>query len=142
MRFWDSSALVAILCREEGAGRAVRLLGEDPGMVVWWATRVECEAAVARRIREGRLPARSIPAVRRALDGIAENWYEVEPTPRVRERAVHLVRTHPLRTADGLQLAAAIEHREGDPRGFPFLSLDRRLAAAAAREGFEIVALR
>ena len=56
--------------------------------------------------------------------------------------AVHLVRTHPLRTPDGLQLAAAIEHRDGDPRGFRFLSLDRRLAEAAALEGFEIVALR
>jgi hypothetical protein len=38
MRFWDSSA-VAALCVDESRTPAMeRLVREDPGMVVWWAT--------------------------------------------------------------------------------------------------------
>jgi hypothetical protein len=46
---------------------------------------------------------------------------------------------HDLRAADALQLAAAITASEDRPETLPLVSLDRRLAEAAEREGFTIV---
>jgi hypothetical protein len=48
------------------------------------------------------------------------------------------LRTHPLRSADSLQLAAAIHAAEGEPQSLEFLSLDDRLNEAASRESFRI----
>jgi hypothetical protein len=44
-----------------------------------------------------------------------------------------------LRTADAAQLGAALVVAEEDPRILPFACLDRRLADAAAREGFDVL---
>jgi hypothetical protein len=52
-----------------------------------------------------------------------------------------LLRIHPLRSADALQLAAALEASENEPRTLPFVTLDERLARSAVREGFPIVDL-
>ena len=43
---------------------------------------------------------------------------------------------HDLRTADALQLAAAVYVAEARPSTLEFVSLDHRLLAAARREGF------
>ena len=50
--------------------------------------------------------------------------------------AQRLLRLHPLRAADALQLAAAVVASEHEPRSLDFVCLDERLAAAASREGF------
>jgi hypothetical protein len=49
---------------------------------------------------------------------------------------MRLLRVHPLRAADSLQLAAAVVASEGDPGELPFVCLDEKLAQAASREGF------
>jgi predicted nucleic acid-binding protein len=64
------------------------------------------------------------------------SWIEVEPTEEVRETARRLLRAHPLRAADALQLAAAFIAAEGRPPTLAFVTLDDRLRTAAAREGF------
>lgn len=46
----------------------------------------------------------------------------------------------PLRAADSLQLAAAIVAAEREPVTLELVSLDERLADAAAREGFRVLA--
>ena len=50
--------------------------------------------------------------------------------------AKRLLRVHDLRTADALQLAAAVYVAEARPSTLEFVSLDDRLLAAARREGF------
>ena len=50
-------------------------------------------------------------------------------------------RTH-CAPADALQLGAAIVAAEGEPASLEFATLDRRLADAAAREGFQILSPR
>jgi predicted nucleic acid-binding protein len=50
-----------------------------------------------------------------------------------------LLRVHPLRAADALQLAAAIIAADSEPRSLAFVTLDDRLARAAEREGFPVV---
>ena len=53
--------------------------------------------------------------------------------------AVRLLRVHPLRGADALQLGAALVWADGAPSGLVLHTLDRRLALAAEREGFRVV---
>jgi len=42
MRFWDSSALVPLFVLEERSPILEALVADDPDMVVWWASPVEC----------------------------------------------------------------------------------------------------
>ena len=64
----------------------------------------------------------------------------VSPSRKLRDLAQRLVRVHALRAADSLQLAAALVAAEFDSRGFGFVVLDERLAFAARKEGFAVVA--
>jgi predicted nucleic acid-binding protein len=139
MRFWDSSAIVPILLTEVTTERARASWAEDRSMAVWWATSVECIAAFARAEREGRLASDALASASRALDVMSEDWAVIEPAPPVRLVAERLVRTHPLRAGDALQLAAAIAAAEGAPATMPFVTLDDRLATAAVREGFPVI---
>jgi len=52
-----------------------------------------------------------------------------------------LLRVHPLRAGDSLQLAAAIIAAEHEPATLEFVSLDERLNEAASREGFRVPAV-
>ena len=45
---------------------------------------------------------------------------------------------HPLKTADALQLAAAVAVAEDEPGLLGFVSFDARLNEAAGREGFAL----
>ena len=100
--------------------------------------RGECVAAVARREREGALDRAAVALVLERLRSLREGWTDVEPTDTIRRTAVRLVRSHPLRAADGLQLAAALAATEGDPRSLPLVTLDERLRDAAEREGLRV----
>lgn len=73
------------------------------------------------------------------LSLLSASWTEVPPTDDVRRLARRLVRVHPLRAADALQLAAAITAADGRPERLPFVTLDVRLADAASREGFKVI---
>ena len=76
-------------------------------MVVWWGTEVECVSAIARRRRSNAL---TQDLERDAIDRLrhlSRSWKEIDPAPAIRETAIRLLRTHDLRAADALQLAAA-----------------------------------
>ncbi len=138
MRFWDASAVVPLLVDEPASPRLLSLLEHDPVMLVWWGTPVECTSALARREREGAISAadaaRAVDRLRRATAG----WQEVLPADAVRSTAQRLLRVHPLRAADALQLGAAIVASEHDPASLELVTLDDRLADAAGREGFPV----
>jgi uncharacterized protein len=136
VRYWDSSAVLPLLVREASSAGAYELFEADPQVVTWWTTEVECASAIARREREGGAGAR---AALERLAALAGSWREVQPTRRVRLTARRLLRVHPLRAADALQLAAAIAAAEGAAESLPFVTLDARLADAAEREGFEVI---
>jgi predicted nucleic acid-binding protein len=138
MRFWDSSAVVALLVDEPQHKRNRAQLAEDEAMLVWWSTPVECLSALCRREREGALSSEGFSIASRRLRALAEQWHEVLPTDAVRSVAERMLRVHALRAADALQLAAATVAAERDPPSLEFVSLDERLNAAAAKEGFRI----
>jgi predicted nucleic acid-binding protein len=134
MKFWDSSAVVPLLV-EESTGALVDRVREDRELAVWWGTPVECASAIARLEREGAPRARVAEAFAR-LDELAAAWMEVEPHRDVRDVARRLLRVHPLRADDALQLAAAYLAAERRPSTLEIVTLDERVRLAAAKEGF------
>ena len=136
MRFWDASAIVPLLLDEPARQALLELLERDASMVVWWASPVECASAIARREREGALGLREAADAFRRLKALSASWSEVVASEAVRNAAMRLLRVHPLRAADSLQLAAAVVAAEGNPGELPFVCLDERLGDAAEREGF------
>jgi predicted nucleic acid-binding protein len=139
VRFWDTSALVPVLIAEASTSAARAVFGEDRSLVVWWGTSVECTAAIARASRDGRFGPGGLEATTRELSELRQDWIEIDPTPPLRLVAERLVRTHPLRAVDALQLSAAIAASEGAPATMPFVTLDDRLAEAAILEGFPVI---
>jgi predicted nucleic acid-binding protein len=139
-RFWDASAVVPLLLDEAATAGCRAVYGEDSHLLVWWGTELECVSAVSRCEREGIVPAARARQALSRLDALKKRWDEVLAVDLVREQARRLMRVHPLRTADSLQLAAASVAASGRPAGLPFVCLDARLADAASREGFAVVA--
>jgi len=138
VRFWDSSAIVP-LCVDAPEAKATRaLLRRDWAMAVWWATRAECVSALARQVREGSIDVRGEGQARAVLATLAQVWSEVQPSEALRTLAERLLATHPLRAADALQLAAALQWR-GPSTAAEFVSFDARLRVAAQAEGFAVL---
>jgi predicted nucleic acid-binding protein len=140
VRYWDTSALVPLVVEEAASEWARAQAGEDPRVIVWWATRLECLSGLARLEREGVIAPDVMAAAVRRLDELEARWETVEPTPPVRAQAERILRTHALRTGDALQLAAALTAAGATASSLPFVTRDARLALAAEREGFPVVA--
>jgi len=139
VRFWDTSAIMPLVARESRSEALLQLLKRDTGMVVWWATRVECVSAISRRAREGTLVSEGEASAHELLNDLSEIWTEVRPTARLRTLAEQALVTHPLRAADALQLASALIWCGERPQGHPFVCLDERLRNAASRSGFALL---
>ncbi len=139
MKFWDSSAIVPIILPEPRSAQMEALFAEDGDVSVWWAARPECVSVVAGLLREARISSVQAPAARATVQRLFEDFDEVQPSETLRLRAERLLAVHPLRTADALQLAAALVWAQGQPAGLEFVSLDRRLREAAQKEGFSVL---
>ncbi|MDX2194338.1 MAG: type II toxin-antitoxin system VapC family toxin [Gemmatimonadales bacterium] len=138
MRYWDSSALLPLLVNEPQS-EEMRSLAGDPGpMVVWWGSPVECLSALTRRSRMG-LTRSELARAEALLTGFRDEWSEVPPVDPVRATAEVLLRRHPLRAADALQLAAALVATDFKPQEHDFITLDTRLGVAAHGEGFRVL---
>ncbi|MFI5311972.1 MAG: PIN domain-containing protein [Gemmatimonadales bacterium] len=135
MRFWDSSAIVPLILAQPRSAEARAWLAEDGEIVVWWTTPVECASAIARLHRDGHLTTSDERVARELLVALQRSWFEIQPGDGLRDQALRLLRLHPLRAADALQLAAAIEWAGSPPAG-TLLTFNDRLQDAAAREGF------
>ncbi|MGH9412849.1 MAG: hypothetical protein ACRD0Y_03825 [Terriglobales bacterium] len=142
MRFWDASGLTPLLLPDEFTSPAQALAATDAHATVWWASRVECASAIARREREGSLSAEEAERAWARLRAAASTWDEVGASERVREAAERMLRVHPLCAADALQLAAAWVCNAERQSYMEFVTFDDRLAEAARREGFRVCATR
>lgn len=138
MRFWDSSAVVPLVVREENSDRVRTWVEDDEDMVVWTLTQVEVRSALSRMAREGRLGADDLHQATQDADDLLRQFQTVESLSAVKNRAKRLLMLHPLRNADAMQLAAALIACSDDPLGFQFVTLDARLSNAARSEGFRV----
>ena len=136
MKFWDSSALVPLLAAERRTRAVQALYTRDPEVVVWWGTPVECASAIARLERDGALSGADAAESFSRLDALVPSWMQIEPSDEIRESARRFLRVHPLRAADGLQLAAALVAAERRPPTLTLVTCDDRLRDAAGKEGF------
>jgi predicted nucleic acid-binding protein len=139
MIFWDSSALVALLVDEVDSAPRRQQLQTDSDLAVWWGTPVECESANQRRFRDGSLLASDARLARERLADLSATWHEVSPVVAVRTLSRRLLRTHPLRAADALQLAAALALADAGLNDLIFACSDARLASAAETEGLRVI---
>jgi len=135
VNFWDTSAVVPLLLGERTTDVVRKILSGDRQMHVWWATEIECVSTIARLEREGIEPS-TISAALQRLSALREDWNEVSPGSLVRDTSKRMLRVHPLRAADALQLAAAWVLCDQNPSSVCVVSLDERLRHAARLEGF------
>jgi len=138
VRFWDSSAVVPLLVRQKSSPLAEVWVGEDAGMTVWTLTSVEVLSAFRRLVREQGFEEDSVVIAERRLDELVRTCHVVVDVPAVKRLASRLLRFHPLRAFDALQLGAALLWAEGHPEGRTLHTLDTRLGSAAEREGFVV----
>ena len=78
-------------------------------------------------------------AARSVLRTLVQAWTEMQPSEALRNTAERLLAVHPLRTADALQLAAAIQWCRGNTNDQGLVAFDQRLRDAAYREGFTVL---
>ncbi len=141
MKFWDASAVVPLIIAERSTQDLQALAVKDSVMLVWWGSVVECVSALARLERDGALNAHSVTLALQRLRELSSSWHEVDPSDEIRETAARLLRVHPLRSADALQLAAAFAAAEQRPVSLELVTLDDRLGNAARKEGFTVIDL-
>lgn len=137
MKFWDSSAIAPLLIEETTSKRIKKLFEKEEENAVWWGTETECLSALARREREFALTPSQCANAAQLLQEILEYTIEVNPSLEIKKCAHRLLRTHPLRAADALQLAAAIVLAGEDFSELTFVTFDDRLRLCAEREGFK-----
>jgi uncharacterized protein len=138
--FWDSSALIP-LCVQERTSNKVKALAREFAPVVWWATTVEIDSAIARLHRSGELDDTARQAAVGRLSVLSSGWREILPSDKLRAQAGVLLDTYSLRAADSLQLAAAMIWCQQRPALRRFVASDVRLCEAAAQAGFAIIRL-
>ena len=139
MRFWDSSALVPLLIEEKHSDACRQVFRTDSAHIVFCLSRTEVLSALWRRRRENVLDDGDIRAAEARLESLANRWTEVHSLTRVRDAAEELLRKHPLRAADSLQLGACIAIFGKQRRDREFVVLDDLLAEAARGEGFKVI---
>jgi uncharacterized protein len=139
MKYWDSSALISLFVDEPESEGRTSLLREDSQVITWWGSRVECASALNRLQRERSLDEGGLTQALGNLEAFYETCVEVLPSEEVRRRAVRLLRVHPLRAADAMQLAAALLAAREDPSSLALVTSDDTLGSAANREGFRVL---
>jgi predicted nucleic acid-binding protein len=132
--------MVPLLVEQESSRRAVGWLAADAAVTVWTLTAVEVVSALRRLVREAALEEKVARAAEARLEEIVRTCHVVVDVDPVKVSATRLLRVHPLRAFDALQLGAALQWAEGRPEGRMLHTFDARLGRAAEREGFVVPA--
>ena len=138
MRFWDSSAVVPLLVEQDTSPRVAGWVAEDSTMALWTLTPVEIVSALRRLVREKALEEEAARLAELRMEELVRACHVIIDMDLVKSLATRLLRVHPLRAFDALQLGAALHWAESHPQGRTLLTLDGRLALAAQREGFAV----
>jgi predicted nucleic acid-binding protein len=139
--FWDTSALLPLLCRDSFSSRSRELLRRYSTIIAWWGTPVEIHAAFFRLQRNGDMTTSGVENALELFAGLRLRWREILPVDRVRQLAEESCGRHRIRSADALQLAAALVWCNEKPKGWNFICFDNRLLDAARATGFTVHSL-
>lgn len=139
MNFWDASAIFPLYIDEESTPEILHLRDQCDSITIWTLTPVEVVSALFRLQRMGKSSTEVIDkSVRRALE-MESAFQIIEDVEMVKLKAARVLRLHPLKAADALQLAAALVALSDDDSHYTFVTLDKRLSEAAAKEGFLVL---
>lgn len=141
--FLDSSALAKRYLSEPGTVWLRQQLASATTIIVSRITSVEIMSAVARRHREGAIDTNVVSGINRLLERHFRGEYLViDVNDTVTRNAIHLIKTHPLRAYDTVQLATArfVNQRLIAQQLTPitFLCADTRLLQIATIEGLSV----
>ena len=130
--YWDASAILSVLIEDRPSKTARRHLASDgaPHLISSLAF-AEVSAVLTRLVGEDQVSQQDFRAAIGSLEARPWSALRVEPDRRL---AIDLAGRHSLRGADLWHLSAAATLARELP-GLVLLSFDRRLAAAAKREG-------
>ena len=140
MLFLDASALAKRYVEEAGTELVVATMAGQP-IAISRLSVTEVVSAICRRCREGDLRVEQREAALRQLDSERPAFHVVEFTEEIVARAGALLRRHPLRASDSVQLASCL--LLADELGTParLMAFDERLLSAALTEGVECLAV-
>jgi predicted nucleic acid-binding protein len=133
MWYCDASALVKRYVREKGSMKVRRLLSSGTAGTSRYSA-IEIASALARRTRDGALSEGERDQALAALDEDMTALLVVELTDEIVTRAQALLRRHPLRAGDALQLASCVHLRDQLDDDVRLLAFDDRLLSAARKE--------
>jgi len=85
LRFWDTSAIVPLLVKENSMVAMQSFYRDDSALFVWWGTEIECIFAIARVEREGMVSTSTVAKVTNRLKLLSETWHEIQPVEEVRK---------------------------------------------------------
>jgi predicted nucleic acid-binding protein len=138
--FWDASALVPLCVHQSVTSAAAsRLRKFSP--VVWWGSLVEIQSAICRLNRQRVISEHGKKAAIERLETLSRSWREILAGDQLRELALDLLNDHPLKAADGLQLAASLIWCDERPARRVFVCADQKLAVTAQSIGFDVIEL-
>lgn len=137
MCYFDASALVKRYVREKGSTKVRRLMASQTPATSR-LSEVEVASALERRAREGAFAMTERDRALAALGTDLPAIVVVELTPDISARARSLLRRHPLRAGDAIQLASCLFLQEELGEPIPVVAFDDRLTAAASREGLTV----
>lgn len=138
MRFWDSSAIIPLLVLEKQTEYCINAFKADKEIMVWTMSRIEVFSALCRRLRENALNEESFESANKRINDLFDIAFDIVSISKVKERALRLLRVHPLKAADALQLASALVATQEDTSRLPIMCFDEMLKQAARREGFVV----
>jgi len=136
--FWDTSALVPLLVREDRSADVSKVLRGDPDLITSAISPLELSSALWRRRHAGILSLADHEIAERRFAEVSVRWIEVAQSSAAFDHAMRLLARHALRSLDALQLASALVVTRA-PAFLPFVTLDKRLIAAARAEGFPVL---
>lgn len=140
MKFWDTSALVPLFIGGSDSDRMFSLYKDAvTANFAWSFTEVEVGSVFGRLLRMGSLLPTEVASAEKFWIEIASGLQIVTRYDDVKKRAIRLLRVHPLKAADAMQLAAALVVTDENPDAMDFVTLDARLKTCAANEGFHVL---
>ncbi len=137
--YLDTSVLTRRYLPEPGSSSIHALLRSNRRIAVSRLTFAETCAAVGRAHTKGLIEAHERDAIiDRLPEDFAELWV-IEPRKAIIESVAELIKRHPLRGYDALQLASCLKVRSHEAT--ELWAADGALIAAARAEGLKVVAL-
>lgn len=136
--YLDSSALNKKYFRETGSSFVERLFGEKALFFSATLTYAEIYSTIYRIQRDLLLSKNETERIRQDFEKDWLNFNLIDFNKETRAKIVELMKMHPLRGADAVQLASAV-FLGSTGISFQFVASDKKLLTAAKDYGFKVI---